>query len=134
MAMAPKTHRPLNSGTPRQEYDRRRGSAQERGYDSTWHDVRAIKVEMNPLCEDCEANGLTVLVDEVDHIIPINGKNDPLRLDMENLRSRCKACHTRKTRLDASIRGLFDGLIKQGYEYDNARDVVVDRAGRMVTE
>ena len=126
MATAPKTHRPLNSGTARQEYDKRRGSAQERGYDWNWHKLRAWYVESNPLCEDCADNGITVVVDEVDHIIPINGKNDRLLLDAENLRSRCKACHTRKTHsMDDRNRIMFDFLIGFGHDHDDARDAVL---------
>ena len=128
MATAPKTHRPLNSGPPREEYDKRRGSASERGYDAAWHKLREIKVKQNPLCEDCEQDGLTVIVNEVDHIIPISGRDDPLRLDMENLRSMCKTCHTRKTKNDSYIRSLFDSLIGQGIDHEGARDAVVERA------
>jgi len=125
MATAPKTHRPLTGGTPRQEHDKRRGSAQERGYDSRWHKLRALYVLEHLLCEDCEANGLTVVVDEVDHIIPIDGKYDPLRLDAANLRSRCKACHTKKTHnWDVRIRRMYDDLIGTGIDHDEARDAV----------
>ena len=130
MATAPKTHRPLHGGTPRQEYDKRRGSAVERGYDSRWHKLRAWYVAGNPLCEDCSDKGLTVEVDEVDHVIPINGPNDPLRLDAENLRSRCKTCHTTKTyNLDRRLRGMYDGLLNSGIGYVAARDAVLNKAG-----
>ena len=131
MATAPKTHRPLNTGTPRQEHDRMRGSAQERGYDSSWHKVREIKVKQNPLCEDCEYEGLTVPVSEVDHIIPINGLDDPLRLDMLNLRSRCKRCHIKKTRMDTWIRGMYEHLTEvEGKPLDDARDMIVEKVER----
>ena len=128
MATAPKTHKPLKSGTPRQEYDKRRGSAVERGYDWDWHKRRKWYANRHPLCEDCESRGLTVMVDEVDHVIPIDGKHDRLRLDTHNLRSRCKACHTMKTRMDDWIRGAFDELIRDGIEYEIARDATVARA------
>ncbi len=124
MATAPKTHRPLGSSTPRQQHDKRRGSAQERGYDARWHKLRAWYVRQHPLCQDCEARGLTVVVDEVDHVIPINGPNDQLRLDVMNLRSRCKACHAKKTRIDGWIRSMYEHLIQDGITYYRARDAV----------
>jgi len=127
MATAPKTHRPHTGSTPRQLYDKRRGSAQERGYNHQWHKVRASKVKDNPLCEDCEDAGLTVPVDEVDHVIPITGHGDPLRLDMHNLRSRCKACHTKKTRLDQWIRRMYDDLVGDGIDCDEARDTIIEK-------
>jgi len=128
MATAPKVHRVFKGSTSRRQCDERRGSAQSRGYDVTWRKLRAIKVKRNPLCEDCEQNGLTVPVAEVDHIIPINGMNDLLRLDMQNLRSRCKACHTRKTRLlDGWIRGMYDDLIGDGIDPDDARDTIIEK-------
>lgn len=130
MATAPKTHKPLHSGFVRIEHDKRRGSAVERGYDWTWHKLRESYVKQHPLCEDCEQDGLTVPVDEVDHIIPINGPNDPLLLDPQNLRSRCKACHVKKTRMDGRIRGMFDDLRKQGMQYDDARSIIVEKVER----
>lgn len=127
MATAPKTHRPHNLGTPRQEHDKWRGSAAERGYDNDWHTCRDSYVDLHPLCEDCTDKGLTVVVDEVDHIIPFEGLDDRLRLDEDNLRSRCKACHTRKTRLDGWIRGLYEHLRGEGFDYYTARDAVIDK-------
>lgn len=75
----------------------RRGSSTQRGYDRLWSKLRARYITENPFCESCEKRGLTVPADEVDHIQPFSGKDDPLRLDEDNLQSLCRACHARKT-------------------------------------
>ncbi|WP_223295494.1 HNH endonuclease [Granulicella mallensis] len=49
------------------------------------------------LCVRCKANGDIKPATDVDHIRPFNGKDDTLRLDIDNLQSLCKACHSRKT-------------------------------------
>lgn len=58
--------------------------------------LRDVKLQQNPLCEDCEANGKTVAAHDVDHVIPIADRPD-LRADINNLRSLCKSCHSKKT-------------------------------------
>src|SRR5688572_24601320 len=64
----------------------RRGSARERGYDTAWEKVREIHLAEHPICQDCEAEGRTNATDlDVDHVVPFNGKADPLRLDASNL-------------------------------------------------
>ena len=130
MATAPKIHRPLNRGTPRQEHDKWRGSAAERGYDNDWHKCRDSYVLSHPLCEDCTDKGLTAEVDEVDHIIPFKGDGDDLRLDEDNLRSRCKACHTKKGRLDEWLRETYESLRRNGIGYQQARDTIIAAAMR----
>ncbi len=32
-----------------------------------------------------------------DHIVPIEGRNDPRRLDLDNMQTLCDVCHRRKT-------------------------------------
>lgn len=72
--------------------DRRaRGSAAERGYDSRWRKVRAIKMATTPLCERCEKQGRTRAGDMVHHIQPLN--EGGARLDMDNLQTLCNPCH-----------------------------------------
>lgn len=73
--------------------DRFRGSRIARGYGRDWQKLRARKVVANPLCEECERHGRITITEEVHHIISFRGLNDPLRLDWDNLRSVCKACH-----------------------------------------
>lgn len=95
MPNAPQTHRSPHRATSAQR-EAYRGNSRQRGYDRNWEKVRAAYVAIHPLCEWCERNGLTVIVAEVDHIIPIKDRPD-LRLDMDNLQSLCKSCHQVKT-------------------------------------
>lgn len=87
--------------------DRERGSSQARGYDEAWQRARKALIEQKtreaavagvapyPICELC---GKPV-VDQihVDHIVPHKGKDDPLRLDLENMRITHMRCHMRRT-------------------------------------
>ncbi len=50
----------------------------------------------NPLCVACQAQGLNVLAEEVDHIVPHRGDRDVF-WNTHNLESLCKSCHSRKT-------------------------------------
>jgi len=67
----------------------RRGPVDRDRYGKRWRDIRAEHLMLQPWCVDCG-----VLAVEVDHIIPIEqgGTNDH-----DNLASRCKSCHSRKT-------------------------------------
>lgn len=62
----------------------------------TWRSIRAIKLMENPLCEECERNGLLTPAYAVDHITPLIEAPD-LALDYENLQSLCLAHHSQKT-------------------------------------
>ncbi len=81
----------------RQEHDRTRGSARERGYDAVWHRMRNMVLAEEPLCRLCGREGRLAAAAEVDHIVPIVRRPD-LRLDRGNLQPLCRACHARKTR------------------------------------
>lgn len=71
---------------------RGRGTAAQRGYDSTWRKVRATKLSADPLCERCERMGRTTAATLVHHKIPV--RQDPsLRLALSNLMSLCVSCH-----------------------------------------
>jgi len=58
--------------------------------------TRRVKLAASPLCEDCDGRGLTVGAAEVDHIDGL-GPNAERGHDLDNLRSLCKPCHSRKT-------------------------------------
>jgi len=77
-----------------------RGTAASRGYDGAWQKLRNGYVMHNPLCEHCTALGRTAVAQDVDHIKPFQGIDDPLRLDWGNLQSLCRKCHARKTAAD----------------------------------
>ena len=72
-------------------YDDTRASASARGYDRRWRKVRRIQLQREPLCSHCGD-----VAREVDHIVPI--ADGGARLDLRNLQSLCKSCHSRKTR------------------------------------
>lgn len=70
---------------------KRRPSARQMGYDSQWEKVRRMHLRGNPVCVACGAPG-----EHVDHIVPM--QQDPSRrLDMTNLQTLCRPCHSRKT-------------------------------------
>jgi 5-methylcytosine-specific restriction protein A len=72
-----------------------RPSAAERGYDRKWRRLRKWYASRHPLCERCSSNGITRAMEDVHHLIPFRGVDDPLRLDPTNLQSLCKQCHSR---------------------------------------
>lgn len=76
----------------RAEYDSKRGSAVERGYDANWAKARAQKLRENPLCEKClEVGKYTVAVDA--HHIKKLREHPELKYSRENLMALCRFCH-----------------------------------------
>lgn len=61
-----------------------------------WKDGRKAQLKAHPLCRECEAIGLVVGANEVDHIVPHRG-NRKLFRDRTNWQSLCRPCHSRKT-------------------------------------
>lgn len=79
-------------------YERRRGTAAQRGYGAEWRRLRAEVLEAQPLCADPfsvhREAGERVLATTVDHIVSRRrGGLDSL----ENLQALCGRCHSRKT-------------------------------------
>lgn len=69
-------------------------------YQSTaWRELRALKIEQSPLCEECQRKGITTLAQVVDHIVPIS--KGGAKLDIENLQSLCNPCHNSKSGKEA---------------------------------
>ena len=79
------------------ERSRARGTTTEQGYGTDWQKLRAWHWHQYPNCQDCEARGLIVMADDVHHVDPFEDLGDRRRLDRENLRSLCRACHNRLT-------------------------------------
>lgn len=69
-------------------YEASRGTATERGYDSNWTKVRAMKLAKDPLCERCLVKGCDVPAVLVHH----RDRNPQNNLEV-NLESLCKICH-----------------------------------------
>ena len=78
------------------DYDRRRGTACQRGYGRRWQKVRSIQLARRPLCAECDRAGHIVPATEVHHIR--DRKQCPaLAYDLDNLESLCKSCHSKAT-------------------------------------
>lgn len=75
-------------------YDAGRGTAAQRGYDSTWRKVRRMQLAAQPLCEDCRNMGGTTLATEVHHIV---ARRDGGSNEFDNLMSLCKSHHSQRT-------------------------------------
>ncbi len=80
------SHRPARLRQPEG-----RESASARGYDSHWRKLRLVVLWERPVCEE---PGCDTPATEVDHILAIEKGGTHER---GNLRSLCKACHSRKT-------------------------------------
>ena len=69
--------------------------------DSKWKALRDLKFRKNPVCEECESNGVTSVTEEIHHIIRFaDGLNDReikiLAFSYSNLMSLCISCHKLK--------------------------------------
>jgi len=71
-------------------------SSWRRGYDTDWYKVRDRKLAIDPLCQDCLNGGVVTVAVEVHHIVKVLD-NSELRLDINNLMSLCKSCHSQRT-------------------------------------
>lgn len=77
-------------------YEKERGSAAERGYDSRWRKARSRFLKAHPLCVRCKEEGKLVKAAVVDHIVPHRGDRK-LFWDEGNWQALCKKCHDTKT-------------------------------------
>lgn len=80
----------------RRQYDERRGTAAQRGYNAEWRRARAEYLRRNPLCVCCLEQNRVTPSTVVDHIKPHKG-NMKLFWDQTNWQALCKTCHDRKT-------------------------------------
>jgi 5-methylcytosine-specific restriction protein A len=74
-----------------------RGTATQRGYNSRWSRYSIRYRRLHPFCTECQRQGILKQADCVDHIIPVNGPDDPLFWDENNHQSLCISCHSEKT-------------------------------------
>jgi len=84
---------------PAAEFSRK--SAALRGYGWWWRNESKTGmadrfIAQNPLCAECERQGLVVAGYAVDHIAPHRG-DDRLKKDWNNLQTLCQSCHATKT-------------------------------------
>jgi 5-methylcytosine-specific restriction endonuclease McrA len=114
---------PEHTKAYRRSYDAHRGSRIDRGYDKAWYRWRtwAVQKYQLVLCGDrpegapgttdslCQQQGFVQVGDDLDHIEPISGRDDPRRLDPTNVQLLCDRapnyCHKRKTRRETIAGG-----------------------------
>lgn len=79
------------------EYDKRRGTAHERGYTYRWQKYSKLFLS-NPENVFCKLQlpGCTNIADCVDHIDPPNGPDDPRFWDRDNHQPACIHCNSVK--------------------------------------
>lgn len=77
-------------------------SSTARGYGQDWRRARLKHLASEPLCRFCAEDGRVTAADQVDHIEPFGGIDDPLRLADSNLRSLCGDCHLARSARQAS--------------------------------
>jgi 5-methylcytosine-specific restriction protein A len=75
-------------------YDRGRGTAAQRGYDTTWRKLRRMHLAQEPLCHDCKQRGVITVGVDVHHIL---AKRDGGDNSADNLMTLCKSCHSVRT-------------------------------------
>jgi len=76
---------------------RERRSAAQRGYGAAWQRYRLTFLAAHPWCVECERQGRMVPATDVDHIVPIDGPNDPRFWDATNHEGKCHSHHSQKT-------------------------------------
>lgn len=78
------------------EYEQKRKSSNQRGYNGRWRKARETYLKHHPLCVECLKEGRYVPSTVVDHIKPHRG-NQKLFWDTNNWQPLCKHHHDMKT-------------------------------------
>jgi len=74
------------------DYNERRAESDKLYGQQKWRKLSIAFRKRNPLCSECDANGLVRPADLVDHIQPAKARPD-LFFNWRNLRSLCQRCH-----------------------------------------
>jgi 5-methylcytosine-specific restriction protein A len=79
------------------EYDKRRGSSQERGYNHRWqlYSKAFLRKPENQICK-LHLPGCTLIAECVDHIDPPDGPHDPRFWEKSNHQPSCIHCNSVK--------------------------------------
>lgn len=93
------------------EYDKKRGTRTQRGYDYAWYKFRKSYIARNPLCVFCKEQGFLVSATEIDHIKRL-ADHPELKYDEINLRALCKPCHSKRTYEEQS-KGFGSGKTRE---------------------
>lgn len=88
----------------RREADAKRPSAAKRLYDRRWRKARLAYLQAHPLCEICQAKGITEPSEVVHHKIPHRG-DLTLFWDQTNWQALSKVCHDKETAKEAGTFG-----------------------------
>ena len=67
-----------------------------------WKSLRNYKIQINPLCENCESKGLVEAGKEIDHITAI--KDNGSMLSLNDLQTLCRSCHSSKSAKEREAR------------------------------
>ncbi|WP_368657640.1 HNH endonuclease [Metabacillus halosaccharovorans] len=78
-------------------YDKHRGTAAQRGYNSKWRKARNTYLMKHPFCVECAKDGITNPATVVDHIVPHKGNQQLFWDSKNNWQSLCVTHHNRKT-------------------------------------
>jgi len=84
------------------KYDKERGTSASRGYNYRWSKVSKQYRINHPLCVMCESKGKLTPVQCVDHIIAVEGPDDPLFWNEDNWQSLCNTCHNIKSEAEGN--------------------------------
>lgn len=115
MPEAPRTHKPFSKAAQQRtdrEFERKRGSARERGYSSAWDKAAKGHLRNCPLCRYCELHDRVTAAVLVDHLYPHEG-DMVLFWRREWWVSSCDDCHNGfKQRLERQGKYALDGLAR----------------------
>jgi 5-methylcytosine-specific restriction enzyme A len=85
---------------PLHQYTDNRENATARGYDNRWRKFsrRYLAMPEHQFCVLHISPACRGLAECVDHIVPLQGPNDPRKYDIKNLQPACLPCNTAKGR------------------------------------
>jgi 5-methylcytosine-specific restriction protein A len=66
-----------------------------------WRKLRNAYIKANPLCAECQKQGIVKAASVVDHITPIRQGGEAL--DRSNLQSLCTSCHNSKSGKESKL-------------------------------
>ena len=88
-----------------------------------WQKLRKVKLQRDPLCEDCQGAGRMRVASVVDHRKAISQGGHPFP-DLDGLASLCAACHNAKTARGAEAGAVRTSKPRKGC---NADGIPLDR-------
>ncbi len=77
-------------------HDQARGNSNSRGYDRRWRDFAIAYLQRNPLCVDCDAEGIVGAATEVHHVRKLRDYPDG-KYEQSNLMPLCSDHHRKRT-------------------------------------